>query len=73
MCLEPRRYQVEMAKVASACNTLLIAPTGSGKTKVIAMVVDALWRKKPSAKVSLPFLPLFSASTLIEILSQPDP
>lgn len=44
--------QIEMERFASAGNTLLVAPTGCGKTKVISMVLDALWRKKPSAKVS---------------------
>ena len=31
-------------------NTLLVAPTNSGKTKVIAMVLDEMWRNNPFAK-----------------------
>ena len=41
-----------MAQFASARNTLLVAPPGCGKTKVMSMVLDDLWREKPSAKVS---------------------
>ena len=49
--LVPRAYQQEMAAAAIARNTLLVAPTGCGKTKVAAMVLDDLWARKPNAKV----------------------
>ena len=54
--LKPRGYQEEMAAKALRGNSLLVAPTGCGKTKVIAMVLDDMWRRNPAAKVRPSFL-----------------
>jgi ERCC4-related helicase len=40
-----------MAAKALSGNSLLVVPTGCGKTKVIAMVLDDMWRSNPAAKV----------------------
>ena len=64
--LKPRQYQEEMAVAASSRNTLLVAPTNSGKTKVIGMVLDEMWRKNPCAKVCLSFLPLIEFWCVLE-------
>ena len=48
--LIPRGYQQEMANASIGRNTLLVAPTGCGKTKVVAMVLEDMWAKKPAAK-----------------------
>ncbi len=47
----PRLYQSEMVQFAASRNALLVAPTGCGKTKIIAMLLDELWKNNPSAKV----------------------
>jgi superfamily II DNA or RNA helicase len=47
----PRLYQTEMVQFAASRNALLVAPTGCGKTKIIAMLLDEMWRNNPSAKV----------------------
>ena len=51
VALEPRKYQQEMANAAYTSSTLLLAPTNSGKTKVMSMVLDEMWAKNPFAKV----------------------
>ena len=62
--LSPRKYQEEMANKAISCNTLLVAPTNSGKTKVIAMVLDDMWRNNPCAKA------IFVAENIPLVLQQ---
>lgn len=46
----PRGYQNEMARAAIETNRIIVAETGCGKTNVLAMVLDDLWKKKGSAK-----------------------
>mmetsp|Transcript_2493 Transcript_2493/g.4006 ORF Transcript_2493/g.4006 Transcript_2493/m.4006 type:complete len:540 (-) Transcript_2493:2101-3720(-) len=47
---KPRLYQLEMAAAASEDSTLLVAPTGCGKTKVAAMLLNDLWNRNQDGK-----------------------
>jgi hypothetical protein len=48
----PRGYQTEMAtKAWTLGNAIVVAPTGTGKTKVISLVLERLWQSRPKAKV----------------------
>jgi hypothetical protein len=40
-----------MVQFAASSNALLVAPMGCGKTKMIAMLLDEMWKNNPSAKV----------------------
>lgn len=66
--LEPRGYQEEMTAKALRGNSLLVAPTGCGKTKIIAMVLDDMWGRNPAAKVD-PFPPCLFCCLLFELWS----
>lgn len=48
---DPRSYQMEWSSFVKSSNVLLVAPTGSGKTKIAAMCVNQMWETKPGAKV----------------------
>ena len=49
---EPRKYQLEMAAQAKELgNAIVVAPTGTGKTKVISLAIEQLWEQNRSAKV----------------------
>ncbi len=45
-CVQQRDYQVELAKRASRSSTLLVLPTGLGKTVVAAMVIAQVLHSK---------------------------
>lgn len=48
----PRSYQKEWAKlIASDGNSLLVAPTNCGKTRVAAMCINQLWEENPGSKI----------------------
>jgi len=48
---EPREYQRKIAEAASATNTLVVLPTGLGKTIIAIMVAAEVLRKYPGSKV----------------------
>jgi hypothetical protein len=48
----PRSYQKEWAELmARDRNSLLVAPTNCGKTKVAAMCMNHLWKENPGSKI----------------------
>jgi ERCC4-related helicase len=49
--LQPRGYQRKIAQTAASTNTLVVLPTGLGKTVVAIMVADELLKKHPQSKV----------------------
>jgi ERCC4-related helicase len=49
--LEAREYQKKIAKVATSKNTLVVLPTGLGKTMVAIMVAAAILQRDPKSKV----------------------
>jgi len=49
-CVEQRQYQINIAKSASKDNTLVVLPTGMGKT-IIALILIAQQLKKEKAKI----------------------
>ncbi len=48
---EAREYQVKIAEVASKSNTLVVLPTGLGKTLIAAMVAKRRLEEYPDSKV----------------------
>jgi ERCC4-related helicase len=48
---EAREYQKRIAEVATSTNTLVVLPTGLGKTIVAIMVAAEMLRKSPQSKV----------------------
>jgi len=49
--LEPREYQRRIAETASASNTLVVLPTGLGKTMIAILVAASRLEKFPKGKV----------------------
>ncbi len=49
--LEPRDYQLKIAKVASHFNTLVVLPTGLGKTIIAILVAANRLKKYPGSKI----------------------
>ena len=49
--LEAREYQRRIAEVAASTNTLVVLPTGLGKTIIAILVASELLRKHPESKV----------------------
>ncbi|MDA4112774.1 MAG: DEAD/DEAH box helicase family protein, partial [Thaumarchaeota archaeon] len=49
--LQPRAYQQNIAEAASRANTLVVLPTGLGKTMVAMLVAKARLEKFPKGKV----------------------
>ncbi len=49
--LQPRKYQQRIAEVASATNTLVVLPTGLGKTMIAVLVAKLRLEKFPEGKV----------------------
>ena len=50
---EPREYQKEIAETALLSNTLVVLPTGLGKTMIAIMVAAARLKKFPTSKVMI--------------------
>jgi Fanconi anemia group M protein len=48
---EPREYQKEIAKVAASTNTLVVLPTGLGKTIIAVLVAAEMLARNPESKV----------------------
>src|SRR5689334_13143764 len=48
---KPREYQQKIAEAASQANTLVVLPTGLGKTMVAALVAKARLEKFPKGKI----------------------
>lgn len=48
---EPREYQVRIAETASSSNTLVVLPTGLGKTMVAVLVASKRMERFPEGKV----------------------
>ncbi len=48
---QPREYQQKIAEAASQANTLVVLPTGLGKTMIAALVAKARLEKFPKGKV----------------------
>ena len=51
MQFEPREYQLKIAEKASKTNTLVVLPTGLGKTLIAAMVAKKRLEKHPQTKI----------------------
>ena len=51
MSLRPREYQQRIADAASLANTLVVLPTGLGKTMIAVLVAKARLEKFPKGKV----------------------
>ncbi|MBI1979040.1 MAG: DEAD/DEAH box helicase family protein [Candidatus Aenigmarchaeota archaeon] len=51
--LEPREYQRNIAKIASEKNTLVVLPTGMGKTLISLLVADDRLGKYPESKIMI--------------------
>ena len=49
--LEAREYQKKIAAVATESNTLVVLPTGLGKTMIAMMVAAAVLERRPGSKV----------------------
>ncbi len=49
--LEPRAYQAKIAEVAESRNTLVVLPTGLGKTMIAMMIASRLLQRHPGSKV----------------------
>ncbi|MDG6916474.1 MAG: DEAD/DEAH box helicase [Nitrososphaerota archaeon] len=49
--LEPRDYQKKIAEVASKTNTLVVLPTGLGKTIIAMLVTERSLASRPGSKV----------------------
>ena len=49
--LEAREYQKKIADVATSTNTLVVLPTGLGKTIIAILVASEMLRKYPESKV----------------------
>ncbi|MDG6920225.1 MAG: DEAD/DEAH box helicase family protein [Nitrososphaerota archaeon] len=49
--LEPRDYQKRIADVASKTNTLVVLPTGLGKTIIAMLVAERVLSSRPGSKV----------------------
>ena len=49
--IEPREYQKKIAQTAISTNTLVVLPTGLGKTMIAMMVASSLLQADPEAKV----------------------
>jgi hypothetical protein len=47
---KPHKYQSELANMAAQGSSVIVLPTGSGKTKIAALILDHLWRQNPGAK-----------------------
>ena len=50
---EPRAYQEKIARIALSGNTLVVLPTGLGKTNVFVMVALERLKERPDAKILL--------------------
>jgi Fanconi anemia group M protein len=48
--IEPRKYQIDIAKSCLSSNTLVCLPTGLGKTVIAALVLAERFRKHPTGK-----------------------
>src|SRR5881397_4276332 len=48
---EPREYQRRIAETATASNTLVVLPTGLGKTMIAILVAASRLEKFPEGKV----------------------
>jgi ERCC4-related helicase len=51
--VEPREYQKRIAETASSANTLVVLPTGLGKTMIAMMVAASRLEKYPDGKVMI--------------------
>ncbi len=51
--LQPRDYQKNIAKTASEANTLVVLPTGMGKTLISLLVAGERFEKYPESKVMI--------------------
>ena len=51
--LEPREYQKKIAETASSANTLVVLPTGLGKTMIAMMVAAKRLEQYPEGKVMI--------------------
>ncbi|MCW6167298.1 MAG: DEAD/DEAH box helicase family protein, partial [Thermoplasmatales archaeon] len=51
--LEDRRYQADIARVAVARNTLVVLPTGLGKTAIALRVIAEFLDRRPTESVLL--------------------
>lgn len=73
---EPREYQVRIAEAASSGNTLVVLPTGLGKTMVAVLVASRRLEKFPEGKVVVlaPTRPLAvqHSRTFMELMSFQD-
>ena len=49
--LQPREYQQNIAETASRTNTLVVLPTGLGKTMIAMLVAKARLEKFPKGKI----------------------
>lgn len=49
--VQPREYQQKIAEAASLSNTLVVLPTGLGKTMIAMLVAKARLKKIPKGKV----------------------
>ncbi|MEM2850389.1 MAG: DEAD/DEAH box helicase [Candidatus Bathyarchaeia archaeon] len=73
--IEPRKYQIDIAKSCLSTNTLVCLPTGLGKTVIAALVLAERFRERPSGKCLIlsPTRPLIlqHCNTMLTILDIP--
>lgn len=50
---EPREYQKKIAETAKSANTLVVLPTGLGKTNIAILVAAEVLNRNPSSKVMI--------------------
>lgn len=48
---EPREYQKRIAETAVSTNTLVVLPTGLGKTNIAILVAGSVLKKRPGSKI----------------------